>query len=138
MKKDKINSYYVNRHSCFLLQYHLVLVTKYRHPVIVGDLEKSLIDYTKQYFEKQGLNIIEVNTCNDHIHILFEAPPQINLASFINIFKTASSKVMRSSHEEFLNQYSSETSFWSLSYFVGSVSERSVSAVQEYIQMQKG
>ena len=138
MKKDKINSYYVNRHSCFLLQYHLVLVTKYRHPVIVGDLEKSLIDYTKQYFEKQGLNIIEVNTCNDHIHILFEAPPQINLASFINIFKTASSKVMRSSHEEFLKPYYWKPCFWSLSYFIASVSERSISAVQEYIQMQKG
>ncbi len=138
MKKDKINSFYVNRHSCFLLQYHLVLVTKYRHPVIDGDLETHLVEYTKGYFGKQNLNIMEVNTCNDHIHILFEAPPQLNLASFINTFKTASAKVMRSSHEEFLKQYSSETSFWSLSYFVASVSEQSVRAVQEYIQTQKG
>ena len=30
------NGYYVNRHSCFLLQYHLVLVTKYRRPAITG------------------------------------------------------------------------------------------------------
>lgn len=138
MKKDKNCNFYVNRHSCFLLQYHLVLVTKYRHPVIVGDLETHLIEYTKSYFEKQGLNIMEVNTCNDHIHILFEAPPQINLAGFINTFKTASSKVIRNSHEEFLNPYYWKPYFWSLSYFVASVSERSVGAVQEYIQTQKG
>lgn len=30
---QKKNDYYVNQHSCFLLQYHLVLVTKYRKPV---------------------------------------------------------------------------------------------------------
>ena len=32
--------YYVNQHSCFLLQYHLVLVTKYRHPVLSGPLDE--------------------------------------------------------------------------------------------------
>ena len=44
----RINSsgYYVNRHSCFLLQYHLVLVTKYHRPVITGIIEDSLKEYT--------------------------------------------------------------------------------------------
>ena len=36
--------FYVNRHSCFILQYHLVLVTKYRHPVITGELETILLE----------------------------------------------------------------------------------------------
>ena len=30
--KKKGHPYYTNRHSCFLLQYHMVLVTKYRQP----------------------------------------------------------------------------------------------------------
>lgn len=29
-------SYRTNRHSCYDLEYHLVVVTKYRHPVIDG------------------------------------------------------------------------------------------------------
>ena len=32
----KGQAYYTNRHSCFLLQYHMVLVTKYRHPVLTA------------------------------------------------------------------------------------------------------
>lgn len=36
MLKQNNSDYYCNKHSCFLLQYHLVLVTKYRHKVIVG------------------------------------------------------------------------------------------------------
>ena len=33
-KKKSGQPYYTNRHSCFLLQYHMVLVTKYRKPVL--------------------------------------------------------------------------------------------------------
>ena len=31
-KADRL--FYVNRHSCFLLQYHMVLVMKYRKPAL--------------------------------------------------------------------------------------------------------
>ena len=39
MRKKENTDYYVHRHSCFLLQYHIVLVTKYRHPVLTGDVK---------------------------------------------------------------------------------------------------
>lgn len=47
--------YYKNRHSCFLIQYHLVLMTKYRHPVIQGELETRLKQYTMDYFKERDL-----------------------------------------------------------------------------------
>ncbi len=34
--EQTLDGSYKNRHSCFLLQYHLVLITKYRHEVIKG------------------------------------------------------------------------------------------------------
>ena len=70
-----MNLYYVGRHSCFLLQYHLVIVTKYRHPVIDGKLKDSLLKNIADYFKDQGYPLLEVNSDKDHIHILFEAPP---------------------------------------------------------------
>ena len=42
--KIRGDGYYVVRHSCFLLQYHLVLVTKYRRPAITGEVET--VSYT--------------------------------------------------------------------------------------------
>ena len=36
MYEKNSDGYYKNRHSCFLLSYHLVLVTKYRKPVLTG------------------------------------------------------------------------------------------------------
>lgn len=135
MKKVS-DGYYVNRHSCFLLQYHLVLVTKYRHPVLTGSLRDALIAYTKLYFERQGFVVLELNTCVDHIHILFEAYPQVNLANFINGFKSVSSRKLRTEFADFLAPYYWKPYFWSLSYFLCTVSDRSAEAVRNYIQNQ--
>ena len=51
MRKKDNTDYYINRHSCFLLQYHIVFVTKYRHPVLTGKVkdvvyERIPVSYT--------------------------------------------------------------------------------------------
>ena len=51
----KNNLYRTNRHSCYLLEYHLVVVTKYRHPVLKGAIKVYLLDQTKTKFSVQGV-----------------------------------------------------------------------------------
>ena len=122
---------------CFHLLYHPVLVTKYRNPVIIGDLEQYLLSYTKEYFKERGIVIQALESMPDHIHILFDAPPQINLADFVNAFKSASSRKIRQNYSEQLKPFYWKPYFWSLSYFIGSVSEKSTAVVKQYIQQQK-
>lgn len=131
------DGYYTNRHSCFLLQYHLVLITKYRHPVIQGELETALKEYTTTYFKDRDLTIQVLECMPDHIHILFDAKPNMDLSEFINAFKSASSRKMRSQFASELSGYYWKPYFWSLSYFIGTVSERTTFAVKEYIAHQK-
>lgn len=128
--------YYTNKHSCYLLQYHLVLVTKYHHPVLTGEIKDFLLSYTKQYFGDRNLNLLEVNIDDDHIHILFEAPPQIRLSDFVNAYKSASSRMIRKLFQEQLQDYCRKPYFWSLSYFIGSASEKSTAVIAEYIKNQ--
>jgi len=98
--------YNTNRHSCYLLQYHLVVITKYRHEVINSDIEEDLIEIAKNIFEKkQKCRIINIKGNKDHIHILFEAMPQTQLSSLINNFKTVSSRLIRKKYAEFLKAY---------------------------------
>lgn len=129
-------SYYKNKHSCYLLQYHLVLVTKYRHPVLKDEIKDFLINYTEEYFKDRNINILEINTDVDHIHILFEAPPQIKMSDFINAYKSASSRHIRKKFAEQLLPYYWKPYFWSLSYFVCSASEKSTNLIAEYIRNQ--
>ena len=137
--KLKSEGYYTNRHSCFLLQYHLVLVTKFRHPVITDEVEEELKAYTKCFFERRERELVlqEMECMPDHIHIFFDAMPQINLAELVNAYKTATSRRLRKLYPEALSRYYWKPYFWSLSYFIGSVSDHSVQTAKQYIQNQK-
>ena len=132
------NEYRTNRHACYLLQYHLVVVTKYRRPVLVGNLETRLFAITNTIFQEQwNCVILEMNANKDHIHILFEAPPQVQLSKLINNYKTVSARLLRKEFADFLRQYYWKPYFWSRSYFIGTVSDRTEKAVRHYIQTQK-
>lgn len=135
-KPTEKEPYHKHQHSCFLLQYHLVLVTKYRHPVFTSELKEAIEQFTRNYFKERTLIVMEINTDKDHIHILFDAPPNLNLATFINGFKSASSRYMRKTFSEELKKYYWKPLFWSKSYFLCTVSERSTQTVQKYIQNQ--
>ena len=134
MKKN--NQYYVNRHSCFLLQYHLVLVTKHRKRVFNKDMEEYLSNFVSSMMEKNDCNLMEINYHEDHVHILFEAPVTLNLPNFINGLKSTSSRMIRRRFSEYLKQFFEKPVFWSRSYFICTVSEHTTKVVQEYIKNQ--
>lgn len=92
----KMADYHTNRHSCYLLEYHLVVVTKYRHPVISGKLKERLLEISYEVIENHwSCKISEINTDKDHIHIMFEAPPQVQLSKLANNYKTVTSRLLR-------------------------------------------
>ena len=123
-----------NRHSCYLLEYHLVVVTKYRHPVITGQLKTRLIELSKQIIEEYWkCKISAINTDKDHIHIMFETKPQIQLSKLINNFKTVTSRRIRKEFADELKPFYWKPYFWSDSYFICTVSDRSRDIVEKYI-----
>lgn len=127
--------YYRNRHSCYLLQYHLVVITKYRHPVLKDQIKDKLISIAQDVLQDDWkTNIIAINTDLDHIHILFEAPPQVQLSKLVNNFKTVSSRLIRKEFSEQLKPYYWKPYFWSNSYFICTVSEKSEAIVKKYIE----
>ena len=126
-----------NRHSVYDLEYHLVVVTKYRHPVIIGEIAKRLTEISHNIFEQSwNCKIFEINTNLDHVHILFEAPPQVQLSKLINNYKTVTSRLIRRDFADFLAKYYWKPYFWSDSYFIATVSDRTHEAVQNYVQGQ--
>ena len=134
---NKSEEYNKNRHAVYKLQYHLVVVTKYRHPVIEEQLKDRLIDISYDIIENRWKSeIIEINTDKDHIHILFETSPQTQLSKLINNYKTVTSRLIRKEFEEQLKPYYWKPYFWSDTYFISSVSETSEAMIKRYIQSQ--
>lgn len=133
------NEYHTNRHSCYMLEYHLVVVTKYRHPVIVGKIKDRLLELSKFIIEDcWKCSIFTINTDKDHIHILFEAAPQVQLSKLVNNFKTVTSRHIRKEFANELSPYYGKSYFWSDSYFICTVSDRTHAMVDRYIRDQGG
>ena len=131
------DKYRKNRHAVYLLQYHLVVVTKYRHPVIDGNIKNRLISLSYEIIEGHWKGeILEINTDHDHIHILFEISPQTQLSKLINNYKTVTSRLIRKEFSEELRPYYEKPYFWSDTYFISSVSDTSRKTIEQYIQAQ--
>ena len=134
---SKYDIYHKNRHAVYLLQYHLVVVTKYRHPVIDGDVKDRLISLSHEIIEEHWKGeILEINTDHDHIHIQFEISPQTQLSKLINNYKTVTSRLIRKEFSEELRPYYEKPYFWSDTYFISSVSDTSRKTIEQYIQAQ--
>ena len=126
-----------NQHSVFLLQYHLILVVKYRKKVITKLMEKRL----KEIFEyicsnKQfKLTLLELNTDKDHVHIIFKAKPYSDICKFINCYKSATSRLFKKEFPNIKKQLWKEA-FWSRSYFLCTTGEVTLEVLKKYVQNQ--
>lgn len=136
-KKKQGQQYYTKRHSCFLLQYHMVLVTKYRKPCLTGEVKDMVYDLIRDTFNERKLNLMEINGEADHVHILYEADPFTAPGELVNVLKTRTSRLVRKKYgETLLKPYYWKPLFWSDSYFIATVSANSLETVRAYIQNQ--
>ncbi|EJR54356.1 hypothetical protein IIM_02085 [Bacillus cereus VD107] len=125
-----------NRHAIYKLTYHLVVVTKYRHPCINENIKNRLEEIAHNLFTKWNCTIIEMNGEEDHIHILFDAPPQIHLANVVNSFKTVTSRYIRKEFPDELKPFYWKPYFWSRSYMLLTTGGASIEVLRAYIENQ--
>lgn len=101
-KKD--TGYYVNRHSCFLLTYHVVLVTKYRKPVLQGKVKELVYGIIRDILAERGCTLKELNVEPDHVHLLFDAGPEVQVLDLVRVIKTKTSRFARKQYPEELKK----------------------------------
>lgn len=123
--------------SVYLLQYHLILVVKYRKPVIDDKVCERLREIFK-YIAKEPayqLEVIEFNHDKDHIHILFQAKPSSQMLKFINAYKSASSRLIKNEFNEVRRELY-QSAFWSGSYFMATTGGVTLDILKQYIEEQ--
>lgn len=136
MYTKKETGYYVNRHSCFLLTYHVVLVTKYRKPVLQGKVKKLVCGIIRDILEERGCTLKELNGEADHIHILFDAGPEVQILDLVRVIKTKTARFARKQFQEELKEYFWKPVFWTDSYFATTVGGATRNMVEQYIRKQ--
>jgi putative transposase len=124
-----------NKHSVFLLFYHLILVTKYRRKVIDEKISEKLKNMFVEIGKDYGITLVEWGFENDHIHCLFKAKPTTSLSKFINAYKSASSRIVKKEFPEVREKLWKEY-FWSRSYCLLTSGGAPIEVIKEYIKRQ--
>lgn len=124
-----------NNHSVFSLNYHLVLVVKYRRPVIDDVISARLKEIFENIAPNYNITLKEWNHDKDHVHVLFTGHPNSELTKFINAYKSASSRLVKKEFDN-IKQYLWQDMFWSRSFCLLSTGGVTVDAIKKYIEDQ--
>lgn len=87
--------------------------------------------------EKSGFEIEVIETDQDHIHVLVDAPPTMSPFDICNRLKSQSTFHIWKKFATFLSRHFwKEKTFWSDGYFVCTTGDASTETIRQYIEEQ--
>ena len=133
-------------HAVYDLNYHLVLVTKFRRKVITKAMLERLHNIFKEQCEHWSVELVEFNGEEDHVHLLLKAHPAMDLSKFINSVKTVSSRLIRKEYKEHVDKFYwvlgedgycvAQPYFWTRAYCLLTTGGAPLEVIKAYIQQQ--
>ncbi|WP_338637767.1 IS200/IS605 family transposase [Spirobacillus cienkowskii] len=127
-----------NNHSVFSLNYHLILVIKYRKKVLTNQKMLLRLREIAEYIGiSHNVKIKEMNGEPDHVHFLLRTKPNCELSKYINAMKSATSRLLKKEFPE-IKKKLWEESFWTTSYCLISVGGAPINVLKRYIENQGG
>ena len=122
--------------TVYQLSIHLVLVTKYRCKII----DQAIMNRLKEIFidlcKKWDCILVEINGESDHVHMLIDFNPKVQISAFANNLKTVSSRLIRKEFPNRCQEFYSKPVLWKIGYFVSSTGGANLETVKKYIQGQ--
>ncbi len=92
-------------HTKWNCNYHIVFAPKYRRQVIYGKLKKDIGKILRDLCARKGVEIIEAELCNDHVHMLVKIPPKMSISSFMGYLKGKSTLMIFERHANLKYKY---------------------------------
>jgi len=117
-----------------MLHAHFVFVTKYRRGILTGDVLRRIKVVSQGVCADFDVVLKEFNGERDHVHLLIEYPPTVQLSKLVNSLKGVTSRKVREEFPELQDKI--DDALWSPSYFAGSVGGAPISVLRQYIEKQ--
>lgn len=125
-----------NSNAVYLLNYHIILVVKYRRKVFDND---TIIERAKELMRKisteNDVDVINQECGDDHIHLTVSTKPTLQLTKYINLLKGHSSRALRKEFD--ISEQLYGDSFWSDSYYIATCGNVSLDTLYNYIDNQR-
>ena len=123
----------VNGHSVSRLTAHIVWSTKYRYPVLDGDIQIRCRTILVQIYESEDVIILKGVVSKDHIHMHVEYRPSLSLSYLIKKLKGRSSRKLQIEYPILKQKYWGRH-FWGIGYGCWSTGNITDEMVIEYLE----
>jgi len=122
-------------HTVFRIHIHLVWVTKYRKPILTGEVGLRVRELIREICGHHEVTIIKGHISKDHVHLFVSVPPRVTISRLVQMLKGKSSfKLMQEfSH---LRQKFWGRHLWARGYFCVSSGNVTDEVIKEYIENQ--
>ena len=119
-------------HSVYDVKYHIVWVTKYRKPVLVGEVATRSRDLIRQCCSSLDVHILKGHVGKDHVHLFVSVPPTLSLSKLLQSIKGRSSRRMLDEFRTLKRQFWGRH-LWARGYFVASSGNVTDEVIAQYI-----
>ena len=120
-------------HTVFDCTYHIVWITKYRYPVLVGDIAVRARDLIRQICTENQAEIIRGRVAREHIHIYVSIPPYLSVSKLVQYLKGKTSRKIQQEFPELRKRYWGKH-LWAVGYFVRTTGNVTDDMIKAYIE----
>ncbi len=130
-----MENYRKTSHSVYDIKYHIVWITKYRKPILYGDIGVRLRELIWQICTSVDVQILKGHISRDHVHIMVSVPPHISVSKLVQSVKGRTSRKLleeyRSLKKAFWGQH-----LWARGYFAATSGNVTDEVIMKYIEEQ--
>jgi putative transposase len=130
-----MKDYKSSSHAVWDCKYHLVWITKYRYPVLVGDVGLRARELLREIARSLEMTIYAGAINRDHVHLLVSIPPQVSVSRVVQFLKGKSSRRLLSEFTALRKRYWGQH-LWARGYWVASSGNVTDEVWQKYIENQ--
>jgi putative transposase len=112
---------------------HIVWVTKYRYPVLKGDIQVRCRELIVQICDSEDVRILKGVVSKDHVHMHLEYPTRLAISDLVKRLKGRTSRLLQQEFPELGKRYWGNH-FWAIGYGAWSTGNITDELVQKYLE----
>ena len=122
-------------HSVYDLKVHIVWITKYRKPVLFGDVAVRLRDLIREICRTMEVDILKGHVSKDHVHLFVSIPPQLSVSKLAGRIKGKTSRKLLAENRRLAKEFWGRH-LWESGYFAASSGNVKNEVIMQYIAAQ--
>lgn len=124
-------------HCVYNVNYHIVFCPKFRHQIIVGNVENEVKNVFSQIANQYEIELLALETMSNHVHLFVSAKPTIAPTDIVRMFKSISAIHIFKTFPLLKKKRFWATGLWSRGYYIGTAGTVSSETIRRYIELQK-